>query len=105
MSRTHCKHGVYVGHPGGPDYMCGYCEDGVTDEEWEAHKKWEASTRRQLAKEQLSYVVQGLRSAYKEITDPVIISIGERAFVNIFCENGATMRAAQAALQKVKLAL
>lgn len=25
---THCRHGVYVGTPGGADYMCGACEDG-----------------------------------------------------------------------------
>jgi len=23
-----CKHGVYVGSAGGPDFMCGYCENG-----------------------------------------------------------------------------
>lgn len=22
-----CKHGVYVGNAGGPDYICGQCED------------------------------------------------------------------------------
>jgi hypothetical protein len=25
---THCTHGTYVGYPGGPDYMCGWCESG-----------------------------------------------------------------------------
>lgn len=29
----YCKHGTYVGDPYGPDYMCGPCEDGVTDYE------------------------------------------------------------------------
>jgi len=23
-----CKHGNYVGSAGGPDFMCGYCENG-----------------------------------------------------------------------------
>ena len=23
-----CKHGTYIGTPGGPDYLCGQCEDG-----------------------------------------------------------------------------
>jgi len=23
-----CPHGTYVGDAGGPDYICGYCEDG-----------------------------------------------------------------------------
>lgn len=25
---SHCKHGTYVGTPGGPDHLCGDCEDG-----------------------------------------------------------------------------
>ena len=29
-SDTHCIHGVYVGTWAGPDYMCGYCEMGLT---------------------------------------------------------------------------
>lgn len=24
----YCRHGRYIGSPGGPDYMCGYCESG-----------------------------------------------------------------------------
>jgi hypothetical protein len=26
----YCEHGMYIGHQWGPDYLCGYCEDGVT---------------------------------------------------------------------------
>lgn len=26
----YCIHGTYVGWWGGPDYMCGYCEDGIS---------------------------------------------------------------------------
>lgn len=26
---VHCEHGTYIGHPGGPDYLCGWCEDGI----------------------------------------------------------------------------
>ena len=25
----YCKHGTYIGDPYGPDYICGYCEEGV----------------------------------------------------------------------------
>lgn len=25
---TFCRHGVYIGTPGGPDFMCGRCEMG-----------------------------------------------------------------------------
>ena len=31
---TRCKHGTYIGTPGGPDLMCGWCEDGVSDEDF-----------------------------------------------------------------------
>lgn len=27
--QVYCKHGSYVGYPGGPDYICGACEDGL----------------------------------------------------------------------------
>ena len=32
--QTHCKHGVFIGHWAGPDYMCFWCEMGVSDEEY-----------------------------------------------------------------------
>ncbi len=25
----YCKHGTFIGGPGGPDYLCGPCEDGL----------------------------------------------------------------------------
>lgn len=28
---NYCKHGTYVGGPLGPDFMCGWCEEGVSD--------------------------------------------------------------------------
>lgn len=31
---THCEHGTFVGDWAGPDYMCGWCEDGVSDYEY-----------------------------------------------------------------------
>ena len=31
---VHCVHGTFVGNWAGPDYMCGPCEMGITDEEW-----------------------------------------------------------------------
>lgn len=48
----YCKHGANIGDPYGPDYLCGYCEDGTPDEvlEHETHinrlaqviENWEA---------------------------------------------------------------
>ena len=28
--QVYCKHGTYTGYPGGPDFICGACEDGYT---------------------------------------------------------------------------
>ena len=33
---THCIHGTFVGGWAGPDYMCRWCEDGVSLEEYQA---------------------------------------------------------------------
>jgi hypothetical protein len=33
---THCEHGTYIGYPGGADYLCGWCEDGVSYREYSA---------------------------------------------------------------------
>ena len=27
--QVHCRHGSYIGYPGGADYICGACEDGA----------------------------------------------------------------------------
>lgn len=31
----YCIHGTFIGSWWGPDYLCGYCEDGVSLEEFE----------------------------------------------------------------------
>ncbi len=41
---SYCVHGTFVGNWAGPDYMCGPCEMGVSDEEW-AHGKARAELR------------------------------------------------------------
>lgn len=33
-NRTHCEHGSYIGYPGGLDYLCQWCEDGITLEQF-----------------------------------------------------------------------
>lgn len=30
---SYCKHGTNLGTPYGADYLCGYCEDGIEDDE------------------------------------------------------------------------
>ena len=34
-SRQHCVHGTFIGSWWGPDYLCGWCEDGVSVHEME----------------------------------------------------------------------
>ena len=36
----YCIHGTFMGSWWGPDYICGYCEDGVTLEEMEAEQAY-----------------------------------------------------------------
>ena len=49
---THCVHGTYIGYPGGADYMCGWCEDGISVREMrEIHKAQEQ--RRMLAEAEI----------------------------------------------------
>lgn len=33
----YCKHGTFIGNPFGADYLCGFCEQGYTDSEFQAH--------------------------------------------------------------------
>lgn len=48
----YCKHGTFIGNWAGPDYMCGPCEDGISDAEWaeickanEEHREAETGER------------------------------------------------------------
>lgn len=29
--QVYCVHGVFIGYPGGADFICGLCEDGATE--------------------------------------------------------------------------
>lgn len=55
----YCKHGTFVGNWAGPDYMCGPCEMGVTDEEWrEAQEAARiANEKRRAAREKWDQLV------------------------------------------------
>ncbi len=35
----YCKHGTNIGNPYGADLMCGFCEDGTTETEFELMKE------------------------------------------------------------------
>jgi hypothetical protein len=34
-----CRHGTYIGTPGGADFMCGWCEDGTPWDEFVAYRR------------------------------------------------------------------
>lgn len=53
---THCKHGVFTGHWAGPDYMCFWCEMGVSDAEYE-----EAMVAREAERKRRAQGLKGLR--------------------------------------------
>lgn len=42
-----CFHGQYVGNEHGADHMCGYCEDGISQEDYQA------MVRREIRHQQL----------------------------------------------------
>jgi len=35
-SDWYCEHGTYIGSPYGPDYLCGWCEDGISADQMRA---------------------------------------------------------------------
>ena len=37
----YCVHGTFLGNPYGADYMCGWCEDGISYDEFVEHKKYQ----------------------------------------------------------------
>lgn len=39
---THCEHGTFVGGWAGPDYMCHWCEQGISVEELRATREHNA---------------------------------------------------------------
>ena len=59
-----CRHGVFIGDPYGPDYMCHYCEMGITDEEYEAELAWEnkMAKRRIWYKKYCERMMEALKS-------------------------------------------
>jgi hypothetical protein len=73
---VHCKHGTFVGGWAGPDYMCGYCEDGISDEEWEASQRSAERRNRRVTALQpkLVEIIRDINLAAK--TDPASDEVG-----------------------------
>ena len=79
----YCRHGVYIGDPYGPDFLCGYCESGVSDYEYVIGSvKAEASGAQRRYREALSALglyTDALHRAYeREDTIAAIPLIVER---------------------------
>jgi hypothetical protein len=57
---SYCVHGTFVGNWAGPDYMCGYCEMGVSVEELEAERRWveRRDARRKLLRPKLAQLIE-----------------------------------------------
>lgn len=60
----HCVHGVYIGTPFGPDYMCGRCEDGETPGEVYAEAIAEAKRRVAKGRELLNAAITLSREGF-----------------------------------------
>jgi len=41
--RFYCKHGTFIGNPFGGDYLCSWCEDGISDEDFALYVRREAN--------------------------------------------------------------
>lgn len=42
----YCIHGTFTGNPHGADYMCGWCEDGISDEDYRRAMTLQGNRRR-----------------------------------------------------------
>lgn len=78
FDRYHCVHGTYIGTPGGPDILCGWCEEGISPQE---HKEIMQAQRAMRTRERAKmYAFQ----AYIEMVYPTFKSIpggfGDRKF-------------------------
>lgn len=82
MSNTVCKHGTHIGHPGGPDFMCGWCEDGTSDREF---AEWIAGTEARRTERALAKVEEYDKVArvLREVQVPWTYAVqGLEAFAN-----------------------
>lgn len=48
----YCRHGSYIGTPGGADFLCGWCEEGIPWAEYVAYRREQRSERMRNALKQ-----------------------------------------------------
>lgn len=60
----YCRHGKYIGTPGGADFMCGFCEEGWTDEEYAEYvrERMDERVRKALRDAYLRECIPSLRT-------------------------------------------
>jgi hypothetical protein len=63
----YCQHGTYIGSPGGPDYMCGWCEDGISVAEMRQSHAAQAERREVRRAESFDRLVVVLQEKVPEI--------------------------------------
>jgi hypothetical protein len=66
---THCEHGTYVGYPGGPDYMCGWCEDGISLREMREIRTAQEYNRMRNEATVMNSLYDALRDPQHKITE------------------------------------
>lgn len=64
---NYCYHGTFIGNPCGGDFLCGWCEDGISNEDYDLYCASQAARakRRHLAQTFLNSV----------LSDPVYIGL------------------------------
>lgn len=60
-ARQYCEHGTWIGSWWGPDYLCGYCEEGVTMAELIVAREYQARRERVLGRWRLKKLYWKLR--------------------------------------------
>lgn len=67
----YCKHGNYIGNWAGPDYLCGACEDGLSDSEWaEICKAQEAHREREMGERMFFHALGAMSKMEHASIDP-----------------------------------
>ncbi len=69
----HCKHGTFIGSWWGPDLMCWFCEEGVSDQEYAEYRQHQAEQRQRTSNyhEALDQIVNAFLTFRNRPGDPI----------------------------------
>lgn len=68
---THCQHGTYIGFPGGPDYLCYWCEMGISREQMEEIYRAKAAYREKMLRHEI-------KDLYKLLDTQAALRVGQK---------------------------